>query len=195
MEDKIQDLLQNIKHLEDQLLIEIQKKEEEFYYHIKRKRVKFEHEIKARHRLLMQKLRYYFGEASLLNILTAPVIYSIIFPALFLDLVVTMFQGICFPIYGIPKVKRGDYIVLDRQYIAYLNAIEKFNCVYCAYFNGLIGYVREIAGRTEQYWCPIKHARKVKAFHSRYRKFFDYGDAEGYRRDIEKVRRDFDDIK
>lgn len=195
MEDKIQDLLQNIKRLEDQLLIEIQRKEEEFYYQIKRKRVKFEREIKVRHKLLVKKIRTFIREASLLNILTAPVIYSIIFPAMFMDLFITIFQNICFPAYGIPKVKREDYIVLDRQYIGYLNGIEKFNCLYCGYFNGLIGYVREIAGRTEQYWCPIKHARRIKSFHSRYSKFFDYGDGESYRRDIENLRRDFDDIK
>ena len=97
--------------------------------------------------------------------------------------------------YGIPKVRRADYIVIDRQYLSYLNVIERLNCVYCGYFNGVIGFAREIAGRTEQYWCPIKHAHKIKALHSRYKNFFDYGDAEGYRAKIEEVRRDFDDIK
>jgi len=69
------------------------------------------------------------------------------------------------------------------------------NCVYCAYFNGIMGYTREIAGRAEQYWCPIKHARKTKSIHNRYKKIFDYGDASGYRAKIEEVRRGFDDIR
>ena len=64
---------------------------------------------------------------------------------------------------------------MDRRKLAYLNSIEKFNCVYCEYVNGLIAYVQEIAGRTEQYWCPIKHAMRVKSMHSRYRHFLDYG--------------------
>ena len=28
---------------------------------------------------------------------------------------------------------------------------EKFNCVYCGYFTGVISYAQEIAGKTEQY--------------------------------------------
>jgi len=112
-----------------------------------------------------------------------------------MDLVMTVFQNVCFPVYGIPKVRRSDYVVIDRQHLSYLNLIERLNCVYCSYFNGVIAYSREIAGRTEQYWCPIKHARKIKSFHSRYKNFFDYGDAEGYRAKIEEVRRRFEDIK
>ncbi|MFT4580172.1 MAG: hypothetical protein ACI9UO_003027 [Nitrospinales bacterium] len=85
---------------------------------------------------------------------------------LFLDLVMSIYQRICFPVYGIPKVRRGDYIVIDRQYLSYLNITEQLNCIYCGYFNGVMGYTREIAGQTEQYWCPIKHARKIKALHT-----------------------------
>ncbi|MBT5764073.1 MAG: hypothetical protein HOI59_09435, partial [Nitrospina sp.] len=79
--------------------------------------------------------------------------------------------------------------------LSYLNGLEKMNCVYCGYFNGLIGYVQEIAARTEQYWCPIKHARKIRFVHGRYSKFFSYGDGESYRKNIESVRREFDDLK
>ena len=60
--------------------------------------------------------------------------------------------------------------------------LEKLNCAYCSYANCLIAYVREIAARTEQYWCPIKHARRVIGSHPRYLKFDDYGDAEGFRK-------------
>jgi hypothetical protein len=52
----------------------------------------------------------------------------------------------------------------------------------------LIGYVGEIAGRTEQYWCPIKHARKLAGAHPQYRHFVDYGDAEGYQRELAELR-------
>jgi hypothetical protein len=109
--------------------------------------------------------------------------------------VAEIYQFICFPIYGIPKVRRKDYIVMDRHRLRYLNSMEHFNCVYCGYVNGLLAYVQEIAGRTEQYWCPIKHAMSLKARHSRYQHFLDYGDAEQYRKRIEEVRRDFNDLK
>ena len=102
---------------------------------------------------------------------------------------------ICFPIYGIPKVRRADLILLDRRRLAYLNLIEKLNCHYCGYANGIFAYVTEIAARTEQYWCPIKHALRMKGVHSRYEYFFDYDDAESYRTRIEQVRRDFKDLE
>jgi len=51
---------------------------------------------------------------------------------------------------------------LDRSKLHYLNALESLNCV-CCYANGLTAFVAEIAGRTEQHWCPIKHARVLAA--------------------------------
>ncbi|MHB8809084.1 MAG: hypothetical protein ACYC9M_03595 [Desulfobulbaceae bacterium] len=67
--------------------------------------------------------------------------------------------------------------------------------MYCSYFNGLIAYVQEIAARTEQYWCPIKHARKTGIRHSRYQHFLEYGDAKAFKECIEKIRRDFEDLQ
>ena len=72
-------------------------------------------------------------------ILTAPVIYSVIIPFVLLDLFVSLYQAVCFPVYGIEKVRRRDYIAYDRKHLSYLNGFEKLNCVYCAYGNGLLG--------------------------------------------------------
>ena len=47
--------------------------------------------------------------------------------------------------------------------------------------------MREIGSRTEQFWCPIKHARKVVGAHPRYNEFAEYGDAESYREDVAKI--------
>jgi hypothetical protein len=124
-----------------------------------------------------------------------PVIWALIIPVVLMDLFMLVYQAICFPIYGIPKVQRSDHIRLDRRHLAYLNWVEKLNCEYCSYANGLFGLATEVAARTEQYWCPIKHALRMKSSHSRYHYFFDYGDAERYRQQIETVRRSFEDIK
>jgi len=194
VENRIQELIEKIKGLEKELTEEIQQREEEFAYKIKGRRVIFSREVRQRHRLLAMTIRRFLRQSSLLAILTAPVIWACLLPAVLLDLFVSIYHAICFPVYGIPKVKRGDYIVIDRHALGYLNAIEKLNCLYCGYVNGLLGYSREIAARTEQYWCPIKHARKVAAIHSRYRRFLEYGDAENYRRRVEKIRRDFRDL-
>lgn len=195
MDNRLQDLIDNIKILEKQLTLEIQKKQDEFFYNIKGKRVCFEKEVKRQHRALITHIHSYLFRAALLNILTAPVIWFCLVPALFLDLVVTVFHLVCFPVYGIPKVRRSDYIVIDRHALKYLNLIERLNCIYCGYFNGLIAYVQEMAARSEQYWCPIKHARKISSIHSRYRLFTEYGDAAGYRRDLHRIRNDFSDLK
>jgi hypothetical protein len=69
-------------------------------------------------------------------------------------------------------------VVIDRHHLHYLNILQKLNCVYCGYVNGVISWARELASVTEQYWCPIKHARKVRGSHTRYAQFIDYGDAE-----------------
>ena len=91
-------------------------------------------------------------------------------------------------------MQRREYILLDRRHLAYLNWVEKLNCEYCGYANGVLAWSGEIGARTEQYWCPIKHALRMKSMHSRYRMFFDYGDAEHYRQQIETLRRSFEDV-
>lgn len=195
MSNRLQELLTRIKQLENELLLEVQKKEKEYYYEILDKKVHFQKDIREKNRRLAKTIRRYLGDAPLLNILTTPVIWSCLFPALFMDVTISLYQYLCFPVYGIPKVKRSDYIIIDRQYLSYLNLIEKINCCYCGYFTGLIGYVQEIAARTEQYWCPIKHAHRTKTHHSRYRKFLDYGDAEGFRNTGNELRNRFDDLQ
>ena len=108
-------------------------------------------------------------------------IYSLIVPIALVDIWVMAYQAICFPVYKIPKVRRRDYLVFDRHHLAYLNIIEKINCAYCSYANGAIAFVREVASRTEVYWCPIKHARRMLGPHPHYQGFADFGDAEGFR--------------
>lgn len=195
MNDRLLMLLEKFRTLERELAVEIQKKEQEFFYEIRKRKVRFQREIKLEHRLLMKSLRQYIREARPLTVLTAPFIWACLVPSILMDLTLTLYQFVCFPVYGIPKVRRSDFIVLDRHNLSYLNFIEKMNCMYCGYFNGVMGYVREIAARTEQHWCPIKHARRVGDIHSRYKNFFDYGDAQRYCKEIETVRRDFEDIK
>jgi hypothetical protein len=114
-------------------------------------------------------------------ILSSPFIYACVIPFLLLDASVCVYQAVCFPIYGIPKVKRADYLVFDRARLAYLNTIEKIGCLYCSYANGLLAWITEVAARTEQSFCPIKHARPLIRIHSRYEKFLPYGDARAYR--------------
>jgi hypothetical protein len=161
MNSKIAALAAKIQILEAELEAELAQRRAELSVGLERGRAFFEEEVLRRHRELRTRLSTYLLNARPLVVLTAPVIYVVIVPLVLLDLFVTIYQRVCFPVYGIPKVNRGDYLIFDRHHLAYLNALEKLNCAYCSYANGLIAYVREIAGRTEQYWCPIKHARRV----------------------------------
>jgi hypothetical protein len=110
------------------------------------------------------------------------------------DASVALYQLACFPIYGIPRVRRKDYLVFDRGRLAYLNTIEKIGCVYCSYVNGLLSMITEIAARTEQYFCPIKHAQSLVQPHSRYGKFLPYGDARAYKEQSDAVARAYTDL-
>jgi len=92
-----------------------------------------------------------------INILTGPIIYAMVFPLLLLDLCVSFYQASCFPVYNIAKVARADFIIFDRQALKYLDWVSKFHCTYCAYGVGVVAFVAAVIGRTEAYFCPIKH--------------------------------------
>jgi hypothetical protein len=188
MNPQIVVLIGRIKVLESELDAEMAKQRIRLNVGLERGRIVFEQEILRRHREFQVSLASYIARARPLVIITAPAIYAVIIPLVLLDLFVSLYQAICFPVYGIAKVRRGDYLIFDHHHLAYLNLLEKLNCAYCSYANGLIAYVREIASRTEQYWCPIKHARRAVGAHARYAGFEDYGDAEGFRRDLARHR-------
>lgn len=184
------DLLARITALEHDLEGELNRARDQWRYRIVSGRVRFARDVHSAHKRLRQSIPRFIRESNPLSLLTAPVIYSLIVPIALLDLWITAYQTICFPIYGIARVRRSAYVVIDRQHLAYLNAIEKLNCVFCGYGNGVFAYVREVAARTEQYWCPIRHATRIRAPHAHYREFVDYGDAEGYKRRLLMLRRE-----
>lgn len=188
---KIDELVAKIKALETELEEELHQEYERFTCEITKKR----EELLESYRHDREGLLRYLATTPILHLLSAPVIWSVLIPALILDGFVTLYQWICFPIYKIAKVKRGDYIIIDRHRLGYLNPIEKLNCLYCSYFNGLMGYISEIAARTEQYWCPIRHASRMKSIHSRYQKFFEYGDSTRFRIEAGNLRNELTEEK
>ena len=185
---KILELLNQMKVIEKELNEIIHQQEIQFNYQLKGKKVEFESSIKEAHKKLKIGLIHWFSKRPI-NLLTGPIIYSMIVPMLILDVCISFYQLTCFPIYEIKLVKRRDYMSFDRHHLHYLNWIEKFHCSYCAYGAGLLAYITEIVARTEQYFCPIKHARKVMGTHSRYIKFLAYGDAKNYQENLESFRK------
>ena len=189
---RLDDLLTRIQALHQELEQELARamadKRSQFKYTLEKGKIRFERSIQAFQREHKVSLFSYIQRAKLRHIASAPIIYSVVVPIALLDLCITAYQHSCFRLYGIPRVVRAKYVVIDRQHLAYLNAIEKLNCIYCGYGNGVIAYCREVIARTEQYWCPIKHAHKVLDSHRLSENFSEFGDAEGYRQQLEALR-------
>lgn len=188
VETSLKVLLDEIHQLEKAVSEQLKKKENDFLYSVKNRSVIFEADVRKKHQHLKKSIHRFLIDSSLLSLLVSPVIYSMLIPAVLLDGFASIYQLVCFPVYGIPKVKRRDYIVLDRHKLRYLNLIERLNCDYCAYFNGVIAFVREIASRTELYFCPIRHALTAKGQHARHAEFLPFGDSENYHEKLNMIR-------
>jgi hypothetical protein len=188
MKEQLDELLTRIQALQEEVEEIYRQAREDFAL----QRVRLAEEFQRRQRRYKTGLLRFIVGARPLVLLTAPVIYLGWIPFALLDLFVTVYQAVCFPVYRIPRVRRADYLVFDREDLPYLNAVERFNCLYCSYANGVAAYTREVAARTEQYWCPIKHARRLRAAHEHYPKFFDHGDGEAYRKGLARLRRQYE---
>ena len=116
------------------------------------------------------------------NLITQPILWLPLPFVILLDIIIELYHRVCFPVYGLPLVKRSDYIqVLDRDRLEYLKVWEKLGCMYCGYVNGVLAYMVEIAGRTEGYWCGIMHQNKPGFIHHPHQlaqKFVPYGDKQ-----------------
>lgn len=190
MNDKVTNLLQRIRQLEEELELELAAARGRFHYYVDRGRVFFEEGIAEQHRRWRRSIAALLRAAEWRDVPGGLATLAMAVPLVLLDLFLALYQLVAFSVYGIDKVRRSDFIVVDRHHLAYLNWIEKFNCLYCGYANGLLAYAKVVAGRTEQYWCPIKHAQRVHAPHTRYSRFLEYGDAENYRAGMERLRND-----
>jgi hypothetical protein len=188
MIDRLEDLRVRLRVAQDALETEIDARRAAIRYRVAGTRVVFEEEVRAAHRAARENLGAFLGRTRVVVVLTAPLIYALIVPLVILDLFMTVYTAVCFPIYGIAKARRRDHLAIDRHHLQYLNGLQKLNCVYCGYANGVLSLAREIASRTEAYWCPIKHARRVAGPHDRLAGFADYGDAEGFQGETTRQR-------
>jgi len=187
MNERIRQLLAQISAIEDEIEDILRARQERVLYRLKDGKIRFRQDIEAAQRKFKQGLLKWILDSRPANLLSAPFIYGMIIPFVFFDICISLYQAVCFPLYRINRVKRCNYIIIDRHHLQYLNSIERLHCMYCGYVNGLLAYAREIAARTEQYWCPIKHASRILDKHSRYHNFIDYDDAEGYQKRLTEL--------
>ena len=188
LNDKVRQLLNQIAEIEEELHDTLQLQQQNLFYRLEGSKVKFEEHMREAQKKFKTNIIIWITRSSPRNVITAPVIYSMLIPILLLDLSFAIYQWVCFPLYRVPKVKRNRYVRIDRHQLSYLNSIERLNCIYCGYAGGVLGYCREIAARTEQYWCPIKHAHRILDPHRRYAKFAAFGDAENYHDTVRLMR-------
>ena len=74
--NNLEQIIADIRALQQQLLFELQQKQDEYYYIIRGKRVRFQEETRRYHKTLAKSLRSYLADAPLVFILTSPIIYA-----------------------------------------------------------------------------------------------------------------------
>lgn len=188
MKSKISKILSEIKAKKQELLIEYEHLKQKYDYIIEKWKIKFSLERRRKNKSFKKSLIESFFWARVREILSIPFIYAMIIPAIILDIFLFIYQQTAIRLYGIPLTKRSDYIKFDRRHLDYLNILQKVNCLYCSYVNGLFSYAVEVAGRTEKYWCPIKSASKKSWWHDWEEFFADYGDPEEFKKVFQSLK-------
>lgn len=178
MPERLAQLRKRFEDLEQEFEETLAERRRALKYSLDGGRAIFKKEALKHHHALKKSAMQTFADARLRNILASPFIYAVVLPVILLDIFATVYQHVGFRLWRIPRITRSDYVVMDHHRLGYLNWIQKINCLYCSYTNGVLAYVSEVASLTEQFWCPIKHAIRVKNPHNRYYSFIDYGDGE-----------------
>ncbi len=182
-----QEIIKKIEELNEALRNEYLELEKRYGFSIEKKKVVFLEEMRKRNKEWRIPLWRYVIPKEIRHTLSLPFIYMMIIPIVILDIFISIYHFFAFPLYGIPKVKRSEYLIYDRRFLDYLNLLQKVHCLYCSYVNGLLGYALEIAARTERYWCPVKSASKPKFHHGWYEEFADYGNPEEWQEKFNKM--------
>ncbi|RKZ87995.1 MAG: hypothetical protein DRQ39_03210, partial [Gammaproteobacteria bacterium] len=104
MDVRIKQLIDQIKLLEDELTDELHQQEDQLLFQLKGKKVRFEQSIKQAHRKFKTDVWQWLFGLHPINLITAPIIYTMIVPLVVSDLFVSFYQAVCFPVYKITKV-------------------------------------------------------------------------------------------
>ena len=195
MKSTINRIFEEIEQKKKELKIEYEKLREKYNFEYIKWKIKFSEEETKNQRKKKRSFWNMIFSKSTREILSIPFIYGFIIPAIILDIWIFIYQNTAIRLYGIPLVKRSDYISWDRKQLEYLNWLEKINCLYCSYVNWLLSYATEVAWRTEKYWCPIKHARRLETNHNWQKYFADYGDADWFREVYGKIEEFYEEKK
>ena len=190
MNDRLTSILDRMSQLESEFHEELKSCEERFQQRFVANIDELKRTAQDAQQRIESKASKLFTVMFWRHLASLPFVYVMIVPLIFMDLMLTIYQQVCFRLYGVPRARRADHFIIDRQFLDNLNLVDKFNCIFCGYGNGVFSYGREIISKTEQYWCPIKHAQKTLAASARYNEFLEYGDTEEYHEKVAKYRED-----
>src|SRR5210317_1878976 len=103
---KIDEILERLyelqKDLEEEIDNVLSEKRELFRYNFEKGKLKFEEGMRALHRAQRTGVWQYVRNAEVKHILVAPIIYLLFVPIILVDFSVSLYQLICFRVYGIP---------------------------------------------------------------------------------------------
>jgi len=187
MNSRINKILEDIWNKKKELKGEYEKLKEKYGFRIEGRKIIWNTDEVLKQKNRKKSAWDTFFTATIFEILSMPFIYSMIVPAVILDLFLFMFQQTAIRLYKIPLVKRSDYIVFDRKQLGYLNWLQKINCLYCSYVNWIFQYAVEVWWRTEKYWCPIKAATKKHWSHNWEKFFADYWDIDWFKEEFHSI--------
>jgi hypothetical protein len=103
MNDKIRELLIRITALEDEIEDLLRKQQEQVLVYLQDGRYRIRDELDQAHRLLRQGIWRWLLDSRPRNLISAPIIYGMIIPFIIMDLFLTCYQWICFPLYRIGR--------------------------------------------------------------------------------------------
>lgn len=194
MGNTIREILLKIESLNTDLREEYDRLSQKYGFSLQKRKIIFLDEFRKRNATFRFPAWKYVIPTNIRHFFSIPFIYGMIIPTVILDIFLTVYQAFAFRLYRIPLVKRSEYVVFDRRFLDYLNFIQKVNCLYCSYVNGIFAYAVEIGARTERYWCPIKAANKPKFSHGWYKDFADYGNPEEWKEKFTDEEKAFIDV-
>jgi hypothetical protein len=111
MPSRIDGLVAHIAQLEREVEHELNRAREQWRYRVDAGRIRFDRDVHLAHKRLKQSIPRFIRESSPLNIVTAPIIYSMVVPIALIDVSFSIYQILCFPLYGISHVRRSVYVV------------------------------------------------------------------------------------
>ena len=137
MKSTISRILQEIENKRKELAEEYERIKKKYNFEYIKWKITFSKEQKLENKKKKRSFWQTTKSTTFREYLSIPFIYSMMIPAVILDLFLFMYQQTAMRLYRIPLVKRSDYITLERKHLDYLNWVEKLNCIYCSYGNSL----------------------------------------------------------